>query len=75
MDMAYVLLETGVRAPLDKRVGEAERAAQLLVLVCKVHGGEERQSLVLWLHAGYGEVSRKLEGSLLVFVGEGAKVC
>ena len=66
--LAYVVLELRVSTLLNQSVGEAQRAAELLVLVCEVHGGEEGECDVAGVHARYCEVGRQLKDAFpLVF--------
>jgi len=55
-DDTYSLLEFGICALFDQRVGEAEGTARLLVAVCEVHGGKEGKGHVVGVHAGHGKV-------------------
>ena len=41
MQVTHIVLEFGICALLDQGVCEAQSTAELLVLVRKVHGGEE----------------------------------
>lgn len=70
----HQFLKFGVSAPLDERVGETQRAALLLVLVREVHRGEQRERLMLWLHARDSEIRRQLQTALLDLLREGAEV-
>lgn len=60
----YSLLKFGICALFNKCICKPKSTAKLLVLVCKVHGGEERKRLVLWVHAWNGKVCRELEDAL-----------
>lgn len=73
--VTHVVLELGIGTLFDESIGKAESAAELLVSVGEVHGGEKCQGLVLWLHGWDGKVCRELEDTLALVFGQGREVC